>query len=162
MIVVCLVLHFPGHDFLNVNISKTIRARGKCSGMALIEVDICHRMAPLRMLNSITFTYIYQFQIFQVLILLISKHWQKCKHDYCYQIGSEVFAIEFSHCECCLNLIFKFTNNEMGISKKKVIACENWSVMTFIAVDISHRMESLRKLYSVTLASVFQVTNLKR
>ena len=44
-------LRFQGHEFLNVNISKTVRTREKCSGMTFIEVDICHRIRPLRLLD---------------------------------------------------------------------------------------------------------------
>ena len=49
-------LHFRGHEFGNVNISKTVSANEKCSIMTFIEVEICHRMGPLRMLYSTTFT----------------------------------------------------------------------------------------------------------
>ena len=42
-----LDLYFQGHYFLNVNILKTMRVGEKCSSMAFIEVDNCHRMGPL-------------------------------------------------------------------------------------------------------------------
>ena len=69
-----LSLHFHSLEFLNVNISKTVRASEKCSNMTFIEVDICHGMGPFRMLYSVTLTYILKVK-FQVAILR-SERWK--------------------------------------------------------------------------------------
>ena len=37
-----LDLHFQGHEFSNLNISKTVRASEKCSSTIFIDVDISH------------------------------------------------------------------------------------------------------------------------
>ena len=64
-----LDLYFEGHELLNVNISKTVRASEKCSSMTLIEVDICHRMRALRMLYSVTLTFTFMVKPFIVMHL---------------------------------------------------------------------------------------------
>ena len=50
---------------------------------------MCHRMGPLRMLYSVTLTYIFKVKLFKW------QFWQenagKCMHCYCHQIGSRVF-----------------------------------------------------------------------
>ena len=51
-----LDLNFQCHEFLKMNIAKMVRASEKCSTPIFIEVDICHRMEPLRMLYSVTLT----------------------------------------------------------------------------------------------------------
>ena len=45
--------HFQGHEYWNVNISKTVKASEKCSNTTFVEVDICHQIGPLRILYSI-------------------------------------------------------------------------------------------------------------
>ena len=42
-----LDLNFQGHDFLNMNIEKTVRASETCSSNTFAVDDIRHRMAPL-------------------------------------------------------------------------------------------------------------------
>ena len=52
--VINLDVHFQGHEFLNR--SRTVRASDKFSNITLIEVDICHRIGPLRLLYFMTLT----------------------------------------------------------------------------------------------------------
>ena len=54
------VLHFPDHEFWNV---KTMRASEKCSGMIIIEVEICHRMEPMRIYYCITLNEIVKVKL---------------------------------------------------------------------------------------------------
>ena len=54
-----------------------------------IEVDICYRMGPFRMLYSMTLSEIFKVKFVQVAILT-NKRW---KHYYCHRIGSHVYAI---------------------------------------------------------------------
>ena len=68
-----LDLYFQGHEFWNVNISKTVRASEKFSSMIFIEVDICHRMGPLWMLYSATLTFIFKVTHYIVMHLLWKK-----------------------------------------------------------------------------------------
>ena len=63
-------LQFLGHEFLNVNIWKTVIAREKFSSMTFIEVDIWHQMGLLRMLYSVTLTSIFKVKYFLVMHLL--------------------------------------------------------------------------------------------
>ena len=51
-----LGLYSQGHEFWNVNISKTVRASEQCSGETFIVVDICNRMIPFPMLYSVSLT----------------------------------------------------------------------------------------------------------
>ena len=59
---------FHGHKFWNVNISKTVWASEKCSSINFIEVVICHRMGPLRMLHSVTLTKTFKVTKIKTLI----------------------------------------------------------------------------------------------
>ena len=52
-----LDLLFTRSNILNVNILKTVRAGAKLQEMTFVDFNICHRMASLRMLYSLTFTY---------------------------------------------------------------------------------------------------------
>ena len=56
-------LHFQGHEFWNVNISKMVRSSKKCLSMTFIEFDICHRIGPFQMLYSVTLTYIFKLKL---------------------------------------------------------------------------------------------------
>ena len=51
-----------------MNISKTVRASNKC--LTFIEVDICHRMEPFRMVYSLTLTFIFKVEHFLAMHLL--------------------------------------------------------------------------------------------
>ena len=53
-----------------VNISKTVRATEQCTGMTLIEVDICHRMETMRILLSMSSIFIFKVKLFLVKHLL--------------------------------------------------------------------------------------------
>ena len=63
-----LNLRCHSHEFGNVNISKMVRASEKYT-YHFIQVDICHPVGPLRLLDFITFTFI--FKIKHVLVM----HW---------------------------------------------------------------------------------------
>ena len=110
---------------------------------------------PLWMFFSMTFN--FQGETFQVAILT-SKCW-KLQYYYCHQIGSQVFTIEWRHCECCTSWPWP-TFSKLRFLKcknlKTVRAIELFSSMTFIEVDICHRMGPLGMLYSVTLIFIFQ------
>ena len=62
-------LHFQAHEFSDVNISKTVRAREKYSGMTFITVAIFYHIGPLQKLYSLTFTFI--FKVKHILVM----HW---------------------------------------------------------------------------------------
>ena len=53
-------LHFQDEQFLIVNTSEIVQAGTKMRDTTLIEFDICDRMIPLRMLYSITLTWIFK------------------------------------------------------------------------------------------------------
>ena len=56
---------FSSDEIWNVNIWKTMRVNPKYSGMPFIQVDICHRMGPLRMLYSVVLTYFFKVKYFK-------------------------------------------------------------------------------------------------
>ena len=56
-----LNLHFQGQTF---NISETVRASAKMQAVTFIDVDICNRMASLRM-TFVTLTEIMKDNIFK-------------------------------------------------------------------------------------------------
>ena len=67
--IMILTYIFKVTKFWNVNISKTVRAGEKCS-MTFKEADICNRMMrPLRMLYSVTLT--FMFKVKHILVM----HW---------------------------------------------------------------------------------------
>ena len=81
----------------NVNILKTVSASQKCSRTT-------YRGWYLPSNETIVNTVLhdldlnFQCQTFQVAILTKAEN---CKSYYCHQIGSQIFAIEWCHCECC-------------------------------------------------------------
>ena len=62
--------------------------------MTLIEVDICHRMESNANVVLRDIDLNFQSQSFQVFILTNGGNY---KHDYCHQIGRQVFAIEWRY-----------------------------------------------------------------
>ena len=56
-------------------IFKMVRANEKISSTTFVEIDISHRMAPLRMLYIVTFTYIFKVTKFLDIIYLIFGKW---------------------------------------------------------------------------------------
>ena len=62
-------LHFRGDKIWNVNIWKMMRVSEKCSSIIFIEIDICHRMGPLRFLYSMILTFIFKVKHFLVMHL---------------------------------------------------------------------------------------------
>ena len=96
----------------------------------------------------------FQGQTFHLAIWQVSV--RKCKHYYCRQIGSRVFAIKWRHCNCCTlwrwpsfsgwrHFKFEYLKNN--------VASETFSGMTFIEVYICHRLGQLPLVYSVTFIS---------
>ena len=79
-------LYFQGYkisgNHIIIYIWKTVRASKKCFKIIFIEVDITHRMATLRMLYTVSFTYIFKFTTFlEIIIFNISitvSTWKKC------------------------------------------------------------------------------------
>ena len=74
---------------------------------------------------------------------------QKCKHYYCHQIGSQVFAIEFfANCECCRSwhwptfsrsIILKCEYVENGESERKMLKYDfyiGWHLQSNVAFAI--------------------------
>ena len=56
------------------NIWKTARGSEKCSSTTFIEVDISHRMKPLKILYIVTLTFIFKVtQFLEIIIYTISK-----------------------------------------------------------------------------------------
>ena len=78
-----LDLHFQGHEFWKVNISKIVRANEKCSGTTFIEVDICNGMTPLRILYSVTLTYIFKVSYLKRLSKQLRELSQKYVMSFC-------------------------------------------------------------------------------
>ena len=77
---------------------KTMRANEKCSGMTFIKVDICQRMGPLRMLYSMTLTYIFKVNHFKWLFWHVNASDGKCGiWCQCCTISLK----EWCHCQCC-------------------------------------------------------------
>ena len=72
------------------------------------------------------------------------------KHYHCHQTGSQEVALLRMLYIVTLTYIFKVITFEMIISGK-ARASKNFSIMTFIDVDVPHRMGPLRMLYSATL-----------
>ena len=79
-----------------------VKASKKRSRMTFIEVDVFRRMGAAQVLYVVLhdLDVNFQGQTFQEDILT-SRGWKKCKHYYCHQIGRQVVAIEWCHCECC-------------------------------------------------------------
>ena len=63
-------VHFQGHELLKVNILQTVRDSEKCSSMAIIEVDIWHRMVTLRTLYYVILTFIFKVRHFLLINFL--------------------------------------------------------------------------------------------
>ena len=63
--------HFQDHEFLNVNSSKTVRAKEKFPNSTFIEVNIYQRMEPLQNVVYRDFDLNFQGSTFQVTILTI-------------------------------------------------------------------------------------------
>ena len=61
------------------NVWETVRASGKCSSTTFIEVDISHRIAPLRMLYIVTLTYMFMVTCLEIICLISRKRWQLAK-----------------------------------------------------------------------------------
>ena len=65
-----LGIHFQGHGISNVISWKTVIADEECFRKSFIEVDIYHRMGPLRLVYSFTLTFIFKVKDFHVMHLL--------------------------------------------------------------------------------------------
>ena len=98
-----LYLHFYGYEFLNVNISKTMRASEKCSSMNFMDmVDNCYEMTPVQVWYSGTLTSIFQIKVSRGYFDSLKVKAEKRKHYCCHQIVRYAFAIEWRHCKCCI------------------------------------------------------------
>ena len=91
-------------------------------------------------------------------IYYFSKHLangeRQSKYDYCHQIESRIFVIPWRHCECCTSRFWP------TFSRLRILKCENlekadskrkYSGMTFMEVNVCHRIRFLRSWYSMTL-----------
>ena len=87
-------LDFHGHKFWNVNMAKMVRASEKCFSVTFIEINICHRMEPLRILYSMTLTFIFKVKHF--LSCIGYKKWagSGCPRQICLDW----------HCPSCLSI----------------------------------------------------------
>ena len=124
------------------------RAGEKC--MTFIEVDFCHRMGPFRIFFCVYLTEIFKVKLFKWLFW----HDGIWKHYYWQHIGSQVFAIHWRHCECLHHYLDQHFQGHECLNVnifKTVRANEKFSSITGIEVDICHRMEPFRVLYSGTL-----------
>ena len=61
---------FSKSGILKVNILATVRSSENCSSMTFTEIDICHQMGALRILYSVTLTFIFEVKHFHVMYLL--------------------------------------------------------------------------------------------
>ena len=121
-------------------------------------VDICHRMEPFWLFCSMSLICISRLNFwngyFYKLIL------KKCKHYCQHQIGCQIFAVEWHHCECCTSWSWS-TFSRSHILKCKYLetvrANEKYSSITSMYVDICHRLWLLWMVYSVTLNFIFKV-----
>ena len=103
-----------------------VRAITKLHLMTFMQVDIrhcyCYSQSSLPKFSRSNFS-IDHFNKYRL---------EKSKHHHCHQIGSQIFAIEWRHCDCCTSLtyIFKVRKFEMWIWKT-VRASEKCSNKTF-------------------------------
>ena len=101
IICVCykLYLHVQGDKFWNVNTSKMVRASKKILKhnfyidwyLPSNGTNECCSPRPLPKFSRSNFSNSY----------FGMKRMKKCKHYYCHQIGSEVFAIKWHNCKYC-------------------------------------------------------------
>ena len=125
--------------------------------MTIIEVDICHRMGPLRMMYSVTLTSIFKVTLFKWLLWQVNA-W-KCIHYHCYQIGSQYLPSNDATATVVdhdLGLHFQgyeFWNMNIPKTLRASKKCSN---TTFIKVHICYRVGTLSMLYSVTLTFILK------
>ena len=120
-------------------------------------------MAPLRLLFSVIYTYIFKFKLSKWIF------WQvkavQCEHYYCHQIGSQVFAIEPHHCESCWSWPWP-TFSRSRISTVEYLgngeSYRKCTTTTSIEVNIWYRMGPLWMLCYSTMTYILKITNLKR
>ena len=139
-----LDLYFKGHEFWNVNISKTVRASKKYSRMTFIEVDICHRIWLLRMLNSMTLTWIFMVKLFTQLFW---RGWKKqtlllpWDRKSCICLSYGAIANDVHH-----DLDFQGHHIWNVNILKMTRASKKCYVRTFIDIDVCHRLGLLQML----------------
>ena len=104
-------VHFQGHEFWKINISKTVKASENRSSITAIEVDICHRMKPLQMLYSVNWTFIFKVKHF----LLLTFAMTNCVDGRCSrQIFLDLYGLATWSCSCSacqINLWSPATNH---------------------------------------------------
>ena len=82
-------IYFQSHELLNVNIWKTVRNSKKCLRVTFIEINVSHRMGPLRLVYFMTLTFIFKVTHFLVMHLLSKMcasseyPWQICLESHC-------------------------------------------------------------------------------
>ena len=132
-------LHFHGRKFWNVKILKMVGAIEKCASMTFIEVEICHWMEPLRMFYSMTLTFTFKVKIFLLRIgAQAAIVWCRFAST---RMAPAVALLLFDTSLYVMILTYIFNNSRVS----------------FIEVDIRHRMAPWWKLYSVTLIFIFTV-----
>ena len=115
--------------------------------MTFIYFAIRHRMALLRMLYSMTLTYIFKVKMLRC--YCDKYQLEKCKHYRCHQIGSQVFASELRHCYCCTfsgSQNFKCEYLETTESWRKMLKYnfyKGWYLPSFgtNAIDVIHDLD---------------------
>ena len=112
------------------------------------DFDFCHRIASFRKFYSVTLTKMFKVKPFKWLF-------RKWKHYYCHYLGSQVFAIEWQHCECCTS--WPWPTSWRSRLMKTVRVGEKCSRFTFIEDDFCYRTASLWMLYFMTLTFIFKV-----
>ena len=140
--------------FLFANISQTVRDRAKINTVSTWDVEYMPSNGHIAnvVLHDLEINFkvkVFKWPFWQVKA-------RKHKNYYCHQIGSQIFIIKWRQYECCglqhdVDLHLQddtFVN--VSISKT-VRSTEKCSSMSFIEIDIRHRMGSLRLLYFVTL-----------
>ena len=123
-------------------------------------VNICHRIAQLQMLYSVTLTYFFQGQIFQM--LMSQKRWELA-HKYAIQLLLIfIFSVEWRDFESSTRWpwpTFQGQIFKLLITQKRLKLVPKIRLLNIF--HICRRMETLRKLYSQTLTYIFLVKIVK-
>ena len=91
-------VYFQGYKIGNANIWNTARVSEKCSSMTFMVVDVRHRKEPLRLLYSLTLTWIFKVKH---VTSTPWKRWELAEKCGLCLLSTLIFAIEWHRCACC-------------------------------------------------------------
>ena len=128
--------------------SKTVRASAKLYEMTFVDFNICHVMASLRMLYSLTLTY-FSRSNFNYQYLEYGESQRKTARGdiYRFQHLSSNTSLRMLY---SLTLTQSFKVTYFKSIYRKLRASAKVQNMTFVEFNIFHRMASFRMLYSLT------------